>query len=76
MIYMYVYSDMTDARIWIGANDINNEGTFTWVASGQLVKDSYSRWHVGDPNNIGGLQNCVQIVGCSVQFENVPTICH
>lgn len=37
--------------LWIGLNDRQVEGTFTWV-SGE--ESAYRRWRAGEPNNFGG----------------------
>ncbi len=42
---------------WIGANDIDNEGTFVWV-NGEPF--SYTNWRAGEPNDQGG-EDCTEI---------------
>ncbi|XP_055598074.1 lectin subunit alpha-like [Uranotaenia lowii] len=48
------------SRFWLGANDMAEEGTFVWVHSGRTV--TYTRWHSDEPNNTGGVENCVELV--------------
>jgi hypothetical protein len=52
---------VTDERVklWIGANDINKEGTFSW-ADGELVVD-YTNWNNNQPDNALGNENCVAV---------------
>ncbi|EAT41960.1 AAEL006456-PA [Aedes aegypti] len=45
--------------VWIGANDIAEEGQFTWQATGENV--TYTNWKPGQPNNYGGKEDCVHI---------------
>ncbi len=49
---------------WIGANDQANEGTFVWAdgpEAGQNVSGIYTNWAAGEPNNSGGVEDCVVI---------------
>ncbi|XP_055509219.1 C-type lectin domain family 3 member A-like isoform X1 [Leucoraja erinacea] len=55
---------MIDARnntcpqIWIGLNDILREGTLVWVDGSTHI---YRHWLQGEPNDNGGIQDCVVI---------------
>jgi len=44
-------------RYWIGMNDRQKEAT--WVYSDGSRLQGFSRWHRGEPNNLGGNQHCV-----------------
>lgn len=44
--------------VWIGFNDENSEGNFTWFDQSNV---SYTNWASGEPNNSGGIENFVQI---------------
>jgi C-type mannose receptor len=46
--------------IWLGLDDLQTEGTFTW-ASGQTI--SFSNWNEGEPNNYGGSEDCGMMRG-------------
>ena len=42
---------------WLAGNDIDVEGDWRWVTSGQVV--SFNNWMGGRPNNAGGNQHCM-----------------
>jgi len=43
--------------LWIGANDMNNEGHFVWAINGSPV--THAVWDRNQPDNGGGNQDCV-----------------
>ncbi|XP_019628228.1 PREDICTED: sushi, von Willebrand factor type A, EGF and pentraxin domain-containing protein 1-like [Branchiostoma belcheri] len=47
--------------IWIGLDDIINEGTFVYNDGSPL--GAFSKWAHGEPNDGGGNQDCVHICG-------------
>ncbi|XP_062583170.1 C-type lectin domain family 17, member A-like [Saccostrea cucullata] len=61
---------------WIGANDIDKEGDFTWNGN---TKTMYSNWHPSQPDN-GRNGNCVQLCPSGLWDDtkckkNKPFIC-
>ncbi len=47
----YVYQLLTGiGKVWIGLNDVAEEGEFVWVSGDTSV---YRNWDTGEPNNIG-----------------------
>jgi len=50
----WVNSTFNTSGLFIGLNDVANEGTFVW-ASGQPV--TYTNWEVGEPSNGGGVED-------------------
>ncbi|XP_063819491.1 pulmonary surfactant-associated protein D-like [Pseudophryne corroboree] len=44
--------------IFLGINDIKKEGTFTYP-NGENI--GYSNWYPGEPNNLNGVENCVEM---------------
>ncbi|XP_048251019.1 perlucin-like [Haliotis rufescens] len=46
------------ATYWLGATDLNVEGTWLW--EGQQAMD-YSNWSTGQPDNYGGGEHCLDI---------------
>ena len=46
--------------LWLGASDIETEGTFVWAHSGIPIDDGYKQWSSGQPNN-GRLENCLNV---------------
>nr|XP_019931078.2 C-type lectin 37Da-like [Aedes albopictus] len=48
------------SSFWIGGNDLAEEGTFSWMPNGRLVR--YANWSPGEPNNNNGTEHCMQLV--------------
>ncbi|XP_055599756.1 perlucin-like protein [Uranotaenia lowii] len=46
-------------RFWIGASDLAEKGTHTWMNSGRLA--SYSNWGPGEPNGLQS-ERCVEMI--------------
>jgi Ca2+-binding RTX toxin-like protein len=53
----------TARNLWIGLNDMENEGDFVW-ASGAPV--TYTNWYAGEPNNANGVEDFTYIVGFNI----------
>ena len=75
---VYVYLQYLIAQnyslwgVWIGGNDLDKEGIWKWVGSGDPVP--YSGWYCGEPNNRKGNQNCMVIsIGYKGRFDD--TMC-
>ncbi len=54
---------LTGDKIWIGANDFVNEGTFVWAGgpeAGRSVNSIYTNWGSREPNSEGN-EDCVEI---------------
>ena len=43
--------------MWIGLNDIANEGSFVYNSDQSSI--SWANWRDSQPNNVGGGQDCV-----------------
>ena len=54
--------------IWIGINDIANEGSFVAVDGRQV---SWTKWDSGEPNNSGGNEDAVEIRQGN-HYESIP----
>jgi hypothetical protein len=50
---------------WLGLTDAYSEGVFYWTSGAPLI---YSNWAPGEPNNLGGLEDCV-LVESSYGFQ-------
>ena len=46
------------SNIWIGINDINQEGVYVAVDGGSI---SYTKWYSGEPNDSNGNEDGVHI---------------
>ncbi|EAT48403.1 AAEL000543-PA [Aedes aegypti] len=53
------FSDVASS-FWIGGNDLAEEGTFSWMPNGRLVR--YANWSPGEPNNTEDKEHCMQLV--------------
>ena len=49
---------ISNIDFWIGANDIASEGNWVWV-DGERASSSELIWKNGQPDNSGGVQDCV-----------------
>ncbi len=47
----FVHTLASGNQIWLGANDVDAEGTFVWVTGESMV---YTNWNPGEPNNNNG----------------------
>ena len=59
-------------RVWIGANDIEEEGNFTWVDEVAGTPENifwFSNTDVSEPNG-GTRENCVEIYTTEPFFNN------
>ena len=62
----------TEKETYLGANDIDAEGTWTWIKSGgetfltggATPAGKYGNWQDGEPNNGGTGQDCL-VIGVS-----------
>eukprot|EP00058_Branchiostoma_floridae_P003443 XP_002588931.1 hypothetical protein BRAFLDRAFT_89120 [Branchiostoma floridae] len=52
-----------DDPFWFGLHDRCEEGSFEWVDGSAL--GTYNNWHPGEPNNAGGLEDCVRYLESS-----------
>jgi hypothetical protein len=50
------------AGLWIGLHRINIGGPFAWVTG---AKVEYTNWNQGEPNDAGGIENCVHLTGAN-----------
>ena len=53
---------------WIGINDIEAEGVYVAEPDGERV--SVTNWRAGEPNNVGGNEDCVMVDGSTGQWND------
>merc|ERR1711973_23575 len=58
------FPDDTVYGWWIGATDLNREGSWYWTHS--LEPMDFSDWYPDEPNNQHGAENCAMIYGKAV----------
>ncbi|XP_017771143.1 PREDICTED: C-type lectin 37Da-like isoform X2 [Nicrophorus vespilloides] len=44
-------------NFWTSGNDLGTEGEYKWMSNGRRVFSN--RWHKGQPDNYGGLEDCI-----------------
>jgi hypothetical protein len=52
------YDGVNHVGIWIGLHRTTLGGPFAWVTGATL---DYTNWNQGEPNNVGGIENCVHM---------------
>ncbi len=60
-----------NSSVWIGFSDRRSEGNFQWVTDEPVGSpEGTPPWDLGQPDNQGGAQNCVHIVGATGYFDD------
>ncbi|MEL6106236.1 MAG: DUF4347 domain-containing protein, partial [Planctomycetota bacterium] len=63
----FLQSTFGTEPIWIGINDVAEEGTFVWV-NGDPV--TYTNWAPGEPNDFGGQDHGILNSGSNLQWDD------
>lgn len=61
--------DGVDRRVWIGFNDVANEGAFEWSDGSRVT---YTNWNGGEPNNANGTEHYTELLGSSGKWNDMP----
>ncbi|XP_065683392.1 uncharacterized protein LOC100215503 isoform X1 [Hydra vulgaris] len=56
--------------VWIGLNDQAEEHSFKWSNGEIIFPSSYTNWAQGEPNDVEGTENCVEISTSSGQWND------
>lgn len=59
----------TTQRLWIGFNDITNEGAFVWPDG---TPTNYTNWSGGEPNNAGSGEDVAEMFGVQGTWNDMP----
>ncbi|XP_071962907.1 macrophage mannose receptor 1-like [Antedon mediterranea] len=55
--------------LWIGLSDVERESDFTWVST---ECSQYDNFEVAEPNNDGGIEDCVELYTTSGKWNDIP----
>ena len=67
-LQQYLLTKFTNKTFWVGASDLEDEGTFRWFYSGaELTRDL---WSQGEPGRGAAEENCVQLDQSMVKFSD------
>ena len=65
-----------DTDLWLGGNDLANEGRFVWLSDSEPVEnEAFNVWVPGEPNNSRGIEHCLEFThseGSSRAFNDEP----
>ena len=56
--------------VWTGLNDIKKEGKFRWDKGNACC--GFRAWPVWEPNNLGGHEDCVELIAESGKLNDLP----
>ncbi len=65
----YLANILTLQSAWIGLQDGDNDGQFTWSCGDDL---DYTNWYPGQPNNYNGNQECVEMLNNGQWNDQYP----
>ncbi|KAL4225846.1 MAM domain [Mactra antiquata] len=54
---------------YTSGNDERNENHFKWTDTGYPYDLNYTNWHMGQPNNVGDVQNCLLLQYRDAKYE-------
>lgn len=61
---------------YTSGSDERDEGHFVWTDTGYPYSVNYANWHMGQPNNVGNVQNCLLLQYSDVKYEWGDVNCH
>ncbi|XP_060083128.1 uncharacterized protein LOC132562401 [Ylistrum balloti] len=61
---------------YTSGNDERVEGTFEWTDQGSHLPVTYTDWHLGQPNNVGGDQDCLLMQYADSNYEWGDVACN
>nr|XP_034322070.1 uncharacterized protein LOC117688290 [Crassostrea gigas] len=57
-ILNFIQNSHPYVSVWIGGNDLQNEGTFIWSRSGQAI--NWNNWSGSNPDDTDSNENCIE----------------
>lgn len=69
MTYITAYTAVGSNGWYTSGTDERTEGQFVWADTGYPYRVNYTKWHIGQPNNVGNAQNCLLLQYSDVHYE-------
>ncbi|CAH2330250.1 Hypothetical predicted protein, partial [Pelobates cultripes] len=66
----FLFAHADTERHWIGLNDIEDEGTWTWI-DGANYSASVQFWKKGEPNDYGKNEDCA-LLHTTGEWNDMP----
>lgn len=48
-------------RFWLAGTDLHAQSEWAWMTTGRPTR-AYSNWAPGEPNNVGGVEHCAEML--------------
>ena len=61
-LWLFLVAPYNFTTLWIGGNDFAQEMVFVWENEYVVDEQNYTNWMTGEPNNINGGEQCMDMV--------------